>query len=215
MSDPIDAWNEIFKHGGRVFKEPHEDMPHVAQKLKESGATKVLDLGSGTGRHVVYLAKSGFSVFGLDNSPEGINASRAWLADEKLEASLRVYDMRDRLPFEDGFFDAVVSVQAIHHAELATINNIVREVTRVLKSGGFLFVTVPKLRNQGAEFEEIEQNTFVPLDGPEKGLPHHYFTPQELREVFGDFDLQGIRVDSVEHYCLSALKRDTVSRCKM
>lgn len=201
------AWNEIFKRRGRVFLEPHEDMPRVVRILKKSGATTVLDLGCGTGRHVVYLAKNGFSVFGLDHSPEGIKASRQWLSDEKLDADLQVQDMTDRLPFNDGLFDAVVSVQVVHHAEMAMIRHVVREVTRVLKPAGFVFVTVPKTRNQARTYEQIEENTFVPLDGPEKGLPHHYFTPRELRGVFGVFDIKDIRIDSVEHYCLSAFKR--------
>jgi SAM-dependent methyltransferase len=182
-------------------------MPRVVQTLKTSGFNKVLDLGCGTGRHVVYLTKSGFSVFGLDSSPEGIHASRAWLAGESLEADIRVHDMTAPLPFEDGFFDAVVSVQVIHHAVMATIEHIIREMTRVLVPGGFLFVTVPTKKNQGKAFEQVEKRTFVPLDGPEKGLPHHFFTPHELREVFEDFDVDDLHVDSVAHYCLSAFKR--------
>ncbi len=201
------VWNEIFKKRGRVFTEPHEDMPYVVRNLRKSGATTVLDLGCGTGRHVVYLAKDGFTVFGVDHSPEGVKASRQWLADEKLDADLRVHDMTDRLPFDDGFFDAVVSVQVIHHAETATIRRVVQEMARVLKPGGFVFVTVPKMKNQARTYEQTEDNTFVPLDGPEKGLPHHYFTPPELREVFGEFDIKDIRIDRVKHYCLSAFKR--------
>jgi cyclopropane fatty-acyl-phospholipid synthase-like methyltransferase len=84
------AWNEIFKRQGRVFTEPHEDMPGIVQLLKGRGASPVLDLGSGTGRHTVYLARHGFSVFGLDNSPEGINVTRQWLADEGLATDLQL-----------------------------------------------------------------------------------------------------------------------------
>lgn len=192
MSQSTNAWNEIFTQQGRVFTEPHEDMPRIAQLLKDRGASAVLDLGSGTGRHVVYLAKNGFSVCGLDHSPEGIRVTRQWLADEGLKAELRLQSMTEKLPYEDAFFDAVVSVQVIHHADIATIRGIVEEVSRVLKSGGFLFVTVPKLRNQGEAFEQVEPNTYIPLDGPERGLAHHYFTPEELREVFGDYDIEGI-----------------------
>ena len=204
---PPDAWNEIFKQRGRVFTEPHEDMPRVLQLLKDRDASTVLDLGSGTGRHVVYLARHGFSVFGLDNSPEGIRVTRQWLADAGLEADLRLQSMTERLPYEDTFFDAVISVQVIHHALIATIHEIAQEITRVLKRGGFLFVTVPTLKNQGATFEQVEPNTFVPLDGPEKGLPHHYFTPEELRRVFGGFDVAELHLDAAKHHCLWAFKR--------
>lgn len=203
----MSSWNEIFRRQGRVFEEPHEDMPGVVQALKTSGLNKVLDLGCGTGRHLVYLAKNGFSVFGLDSSPEGIRASSEWLASESLEADIRVLDMTAPLPFGNGFFDAVVSVQVIHHADMATIEHVVREITRVLVPGGFLFVTVPTKCNQGDAFEEVEERTFIPRDGPEKGLPHHIFTLHELREMFKDFDVDDLHVDSAAHYCLSAFKR--------
>ena len=207
MSQPTNAWNEIFKQHGKVFTQPHEDMTGIVQLLKNKGADTILDLGSGTGRHVVYLAQSGFSVFGLDNSPEGIAITRRWLAEEGLEADLQLQSMVEKLPYGDAFFDAVISIQVIHHADIGTIRSIVQEITRVLKKGGFLFVTVPKLKNQGETFEQIEPHTLVPLDGPEKGLPHHYFTPEELREVFGDFEVTDIHLDTADHYCLSAFRQ--------
>ena len=39
------------------------------------------------------------------------------------------------------------------------------------------------------EYAEIEPNTFVPLEGPEKGLPHHIFSEQEYGEVFRAFNI--------------------------
>ena len=207
MSQPTNVWNEIFAQQGRVFTEPHEDMSKIVQILKERAVSTVLDLGSGTGRHVVYLAKHGFSLFGLDNSPEGIKATRQWLADENMQADLRLEAMTERFSYSDAFFDAVVSVQVIHHADIATIRRIVEEISRVIKKGGLLFVTVPRLRNQGKTFKQLEPNTYIPLDGPEKGLPHHYFTPQELREVFAGYDIEDIYLDASQHYCMLAFKR--------
>jgi SAM-dependent methyltransferase len=213
VSPSTDAWNEIFKLQGKVFREPHEDVPGVVELLRQRGARTVLDLGCGTGRHVVYLARSGFSVFGLDNSPEGIRLTRQWLEEKGLDADLRRQSMTEKLPYADGFFDAVISVQVIHHADIATIRGIVHEVTRVLRSGGLLFVTVPQLRggrpysSWGTSFEQMEPHTFLPLDGPEQGLLHHYFTPEELEKVFVGFEIADIHIDSVHHHCLLGFKR--------
>ena len=207
MSQRINPWDTIFRDKGSVFTEPHEDVPKIARLLKARAAPTVLDLGCGSGRHVVYFAQQGFSVFGVDHSPAGIALTQQWLGQEGLSATLHVHDITEPLTFEDASFDAVISTQVIHHATLAAIKGIIREIERVLKEQGLVFITVPSLRNQGTRFEEVEPNTFVPLDGAEKGLPHHYFTPEELREVFGGFDVLDIHLDAVNHYCLSALKR--------
>ena len=161
MSHRTTAWDETFGREGRVFLEPHEDVPKLVQVLRDRRARTVRDLGSGIGRHVVYLAKSGFSVFALDNSLEAMAATRQWLADEALEADLRLQSMTERFRYEDGFIDAVMSVQVIHHAAITTIRRIVDEISRLLKKGGLLFATVPKLRNQGERVEQLEPNTLV------------------------------------------------------
>ena len=206
MSQSTDAWNKIFKQEGRVFTEPHEDMPGLVRLLKDHQAKTILDLGCGSGRHTVYFAQQGFSVYGLDNSPQAIELTRQWLADEGLQSDLKLQSMTERLPYEDAFFDAVVSVQVIHHAPISTIKDIVHEICRVLKVGGYVFVTVTMLKHHKESFEEIEPNTFVPSSGPEKGLPQHCFTPQELREVFGAFEISDIHIDGTEHYCLLGFK---------
>jgi cyclopropane fatty-acyl-phospholipid synthase-like methyltransferase len=206
VSQSTNAWDKIFEQQGQVFIEPHEDMPGIVRLLKVRQAKTILDLGCGSGRHTVYLARQGFSVYSLDNSPRGIELTHQWLADEGLQADLALGSMTQRLPYADAFFDAVVSVQVIHHATLATIIGIVHEIFRVLKTGGLVFVTVTMLRHYTGPVEELEPNTFVPLAGPEKGLPHHCFTPEELREVFEAFEISGIHVDKTEHYCLLASK---------
>jgi SAM-dependent methyltransferase len=206
MGNSNKAWDTLFGKAGRIFEKPHEDLPGIASLLKKLGVQKILDLGSGSGRHLVFLAKNGFSVFGMDNSPAGIELSNRWLASEGLVAELTLHEMASELPYPDSFFDAVISIQVIHHARTESIRKTIRETERVLKKGGFVFFTVPRQRNQGKEFEQIEPGTFVPLDGPEQGLPHHYFTTEEFAQFFGGFRISDVHLDSLDHYCLSGFK---------
>jgi SAM-dependent methyltransferase len=200
-------WDDIFKQRGKVFSNPHPDMSGIVKLLKERQAKTVLDLGNGTGRHTVYLAKNGFTVFGLDSSPEAVQATQKWLSEEGLTADLKLGNLTEGLPYQDAFFDGVVSVQVINHGDSVTVQRIAEEITRILKPGGLLFVTVATVRNQAKNWDQIEPNTFMPLDGREKGLVHHFFSEAELRELFGGFEIINTHLDAGKHYCMTAFKK--------
>ncbi len=195
-------WDTVFKERGRYFNQPHEDIPAVVESLQERGAKTILDLGSGTGRHVIYFAERGFDVYGIDNAATGLQMTRDWLTEKSLTADLKLADITEPLPYADDFFDAVMSVQVIHHARLAIIQQVIGELERITKPGGLVFITVPTLKDQAENFEQIEPNTYIPLDGIEKGLPHYYFTEDELRACFLGFDVLDLHIDSLQHFCL-------------
>ena len=203
------AWDAIFRRQGTVWSGPQEDMPGLLAALRAQGARTLLDLGCGTGRHVVYFAQHGFSVHGLDNAPEGLRLTEEALRGAGLTAQLFLQDMYAPLPYAGASFDAIIAVQVLHHARIATIRQLVGELERVLRPGGTIFISVPSRRDQGTRFEEVEPGTLVPLDGREAGLPHHFFTPDELREVFDQCDVRDIHLDSTGHYCLLARRSES------
>jgi SAM-dependent methyltransferase len=171
---PSTAWNRILAQAGHVFREPHPAVARLLDMSRLRAGALVLDLGCGTGRHAVLAAARGYTVIGLDDSHEALLLASEWLNAEWLSARLIEGSMFAALPAADGSLDAVIAVQSIHHARRAEIEGAIAEVTRALRPGGLLFLTVPTLRNQSDRFEEIEPNTFVPLDGPERGLPRHF-----------------------------------------
>jgi len=201
------SWEKRFKREGKIFKNPHPDISLFVKTFKEKGYKRVLDLGCGSGRHTVYLAEKGFKVYGLDNSSTAIQIAKKWLSSKNLSANFQIQEMTEDFPYKNSFFDVVISVQVIHHSNTSQIKGIVKEIERVLKKGGFIFITVPKLKNQGRRFKQIEENTFIPLDGKEKGLLHHYFTPVELKKFFKNFEITDIHIDDVNHYSLSGFKK--------
>jgi SAM-dependent methyltransferase len=206
-------WDEIFKEEGMVFTEPHPEMKRISEMLQERGLNRILDLGCGTGRHLVFLSHSGFDVYGFDASPTAINLASEWLESENLGATVRLHRMEEPFPYETDFFDAVISIQVIHHNLMKDIVNTIREIERVLCRGGLLFASVPVLKTGPVkkeddwELEKIEDGTFIPRKGPESGIPHHYFTDEEIVQVFSSFNLLEHFIDTNDHRCILAIKK--------
>ena len=203
-------WNHIFTEGGKIFVEPHTDMERLAQLFKEQRIQKILDLGCGTGRHLIFFAKNGFEVYGIDASPKALEIANKWLKEERLHAELKNHRMEHKFPFEDAFFDAIISIQVIHHNLMRDIILTIEEIKRILKTKGMIFITVPILRggskSEEIDLKEIEKNTYIPQNGPEKDLPHHFFTLEEIRKVFKSFDLKEIYIDDTGHRAIIGQK---------
>lgn len=209
MQPAPSQWEQIFRNEGHVLPEPAPRVIQFAQKLKVWGARSVLDLGCGSGRHIVHLRKTGFQAMGLDNAPTALKLTREWLQEEHLEAGLVLADMRRPLPFRDDTFDALLSTQVIHHALLEDVIATANEIQRVVCRGGYILISVParkEIAMDGHDSDEIEPNTFVPASGSEKGLPHHLFTPGEFREIFPQFDVLDLSVIDDRIIALTATK---------
>jgi SAM-dependent methyltransferase len=207
MEAKATQWDEIFKHDGRIFYEPAPLMTQFTELLKAKRCVRVLDLGCGSGRHVVHLAQSGLEVYGLDNSPAALCLAVKWLVEKVLTARLTLADARLPLPFRNDSFDALISTQVIHHALLATVRATADDIARVVRPGGIILVSVPVGKDTGDDFIEIEPQTFVPLSGSEKGLPHHIFTPEELPELFAPFETLDVNVQSGVVIAYQGVKR--------
>ncbi len=202
----VNPWESVYQSGQRMDIPPHPEMKLVADLFERSGVRRILDLGSGGGRHTVYLATLGFDVYGLDSSPTGLAYTLRVLSEKGLSAHLTLHEMNP-LPFDDSYFDAVISIQVIHHNRLEGVRSTIREIRRVLAGGGIIWVTVPVSKNEPSiSHAEIEPGTVIPLDGPEKGLPHHYFRSEELPELFEGFTLNDLHIDTVNHFSVLARK---------
>ena len=205
-------WDDIFKEKGRVFANPHRSMSEIAKLFESAGVMRILDIGCGTGRHLVYLAKQGFSMFGFDVSQRAIEMAEQWLTDEGLPANLIQYRMEDGFPYENMLFDAVISIQVIHHNRIRDIKSTVAEIERVLRPGGYLFITVPVLQDgpvppeDNWDLKEVEPGTYLPQQGPESGVLHHYFTEEEILDVFSAFSITKLYIDETGHRCIFGTK---------
>jgi SAM-dependent methyltransferase len=202
----MQSWEAIYKTEGIVFKDIHPAFTTLTPFFKKNDVSRILDLGSGSGRHVLWLVKNGFEVYGLDISPTGVDITKRLLQERNLIADVRIGDIYKKLPYSDRFFDVIISIQTLHHNTLTNINLLVAEMERVLVSNGYIFITVPAKMNQAKHFKRLEKDTYVPIDGMERGLPHHYFNEDELRNTFFNFRFQQFYIDEVDHYAVLGVK---------
>jgi len=207
---PMGDWDSIFRKEGHHFLEPHEDMERVMRLFERNGVRRVLDIGCGSGRHTVLLAQRGFRVTGMDMSPEGLRLTRKWLRKKRVRARLVQADFFEPFDFADAAFDGAIAVQTIHHGTHARIQACICEIARVVRPGGIVFVsvTVRSFRRWATRFETIAPRTYVPLDGPEAGVPHFVYTRALLRKDFARFKILDLHNDSREHLCLLGRVRD-------
>jgi hypothetical protein len=49
-----------------------------------------------------------------------------------------------------------------------------------------------KKRHSSKKYKKIEPGTYIPLEGPEGGVPHHIFDEAELRTFFSHFEILDI-----------------------
>lgn len=200
------TWNNVYKKQFRATWYPMDGVIRfTARYLKRrigidlydirKEAKRVLDVGCGNGNHVVFFAEQGFDVYGLDISKEAIEIARAWLHKRDLNAHLEVGNVT-RLPFEDKFFDVVISHGVLDHVKFAEAKEAMQEIRRVSAEDAYLYVTLRSTwDSECGRGQEVEKNTFILQEGYEKGIIQHFFDLDEIEEL-----LAGFRIFDIECY---------------
>lgn len=185
------------------YQEPDGLAVALAEEMRARGMRKVLDVGCGGGRHLLYLAKRGFVVYGTDRSVAGLTISRERLEKEGLKATLRRCDMTE-VPFPDEFFDAVLSVYVLHHNVLENVEKAVAEIRRALKRGGLFFADLSgKGDHREGRGKKVEPGTYICDSGIEVGMPHHFFTRQEVKDLLEGFEIASVEERRREYHSRS------------
>ncbi len=100
--------------------------------LAPRSGEKVVDLGCGSGRALLWNEDLGASMTGIDIAPFFSHEARE-------RTDLLLGDLR-KLPFADATFDKAWSLDVLEHLSPEALNGMLREAARVLKPGGALFV---------------------------------------------------------------------------
>ncbi len=134
-------WNRYFKTYDTLNRLiPYQElMDEFCSNLGNVKNKKILDAGAGTGNLASLLTKKGAVVWALDSSKEGLSMTRQKMAARYIVA----HDLTQLLPFENNFFDAVVSNNTIYTLPQNTHSSVMEEFFRVLRTEGRIVISNP------------------------------------------------------------------------
>jgi ubiquinone/menaquinone biosynthesis C-methylase UbiE len=150
--------------------------------LKNECCGKVLDLGSGSGRHLTKI-KNG-KMYLVDFSENMIKLAEKKANKLKIPAEFIVADISNKLPFENNFFDCALSVSALHCLPPKGHKVAIKELYRVLKSKGKALIGVWNYNSK--RFKSKKNKGKERLIGwTDKGKRYYYlFEENEIHNLF-------------------------------
>jgi SAM-dependent methyltransferase len=171
---------------------PDAKVTSVAEALA-SGA-RVVDIGAGTGRNSLALARRGFSVDAIEPAPALADVLEAEAAKEGLPVRVARADvLTGALPVPEGCAALVIASQVTSHFRVAAdLRPFLRAVALALAPGGQALITIFLARSwyhpdrTARELGQVFWTTF--------------FTPEELREALSGLPLATVSEESaLEH----------------
>jgi SAM-dependent methyltransferase len=193
------GWGERWKTetGRRDWLKPEFEVKEIAELLRSIGISAAMDLGCGIGRHSLFLASLGYSVFALDVSSAGVDFARS-LGQQQTRPIHFVTGLMADLPCADASFDYLLAWNVIYHGNRDAVQKSLSEIHRVLRPGGIFQGTMLSKNNRlFGQGREVAADTFVFEAEPGKSHPHFYCNQQELAALLDPMEL--LRVNDCEH----------------
>ncbi len=152
----------------------------IEKEIQYNKVVRILDVGCGTGRHAIELAKRGYNVTGIDLSADQLTRAK----EKAQQAGVKVYfyEQDARTISYTGNFDLVIMIceGAFPLMETDEMNfEILTNATRALKDGGKLIMTTLNglypLCHSIKDFTNENQDNF--------SVVRNKFNPQTMRDV--------------------------------
>jgi SAM-dependent methyltransferase len=186
-------WEKVYTENIDMFgKEPSYPARRAAELFGKGNMKRILELGSGQGRDTLFFARHGFQIYALDYSEKGLDAIQKKAGVIGVSGFLTtIYnDVRQRLPFDDDFFDGCYShmlyCMALTTSELEFLS---QEVRRVLKPGGFNFYTVRHTADPHYRTGIYRGDNMWEIGG---GFVVHFFSREKVVHLAKDYEIVGV-----------------------
>lgn len=164
-----------------------QEVAFLLDALRLNQSARVLDVGCGSGRHLVALSERGLAVTGVDTSSRLLALAAEGARAARVRPALFEVDAR-QMPFDDEF-DAVISLSRGRFGPMGGGDALVlRRMAEAARPGGRVAVTVGNAyfaaRNAAASDLDVNEGRTRELERSEDGdieVWTSVYTPRELR----------------------------------
>ncbi len=188
MENQEEVWNKIAPEWHEYKKIPSES----SKKFLEEQEGNILDLGSGSGRHLTKI-KNG-KMFLQDFSKEMLKLAEKKAKEQKIKIET-IHSPANIIPKPDEFFDGAISISALHciQEEKNRIKSI-QELYRVLKKGAKVYIGV---WNENSKRFNKKKGKEHLIGWTDKGERYYYLYNEE--EIHNQFKRAGFKIISTHN----------------
>jgi len=178
-----------------------QEVNFIEEVINLNKDTRILDVGCGTGRHSIELARRGYRVTGIDLSDDQLAAARKKASDENLKvkflkADARKFRFREKFDLAIMICEGAFPLMDTDEENFQILKNISRSLT---KNGKLIFTTLSALYPIYNDLKKFHDDNLV-----EGSMINHSFDLMTLRDrnvvVFPDDDGMERVLDCNERY---------------
>jgi len=151
---------------------------------------KIIDVGCGSGRNIVYFLSNGFDVYGIDPEPEAIEHVKSLSRELAPTNSLENFKigLAENIPFEESFFDLAICSAVLHFAKDHNhFHAMVTSIWNSLKPGGFFFARLASSIGIETSVIDLGNGRYLLPDGSERYLVDEEMLLDLTRKLNGKF----------------------------
>jgi ubiquinone/menaquinone biosynthesis C-methylase UbiE len=201
MHNNKNDWDKSYDNRDNFVFYPHEEVIRFISKFirKKIGLTdfidvatdiekggRLLDLGCGIGRHVIYCHEMGLESYGIDLSSTAVNVALDWGRNSGLlevEQKIRQGDIR-QLPWENNFFRYAVSHGVLDSMPFGIARTACIELARVMHVGGLFYCDL--ISGDDSQHSREFSGEEVVQTAHEQGTIQLYFNLGKIQSMIQD-----------------------------
>ncbi len=181
------SWETHYTAGKSELLYPDENLVRLLKKntlLSSPAGLTAVDLGCGSGRHLKLLADMGLSmIVGLDASYNALVISRRQCPGPLLQGN------NLHLPLKSGSADIVIAWGSLHYNNKYDLIEMLEEILRILKRGGYLFATLRSERDTYLKRgKHLGNDTWITDLNDINGSIAAFYSEEELKVSFSIFN---------------------------